>query len=417
MNTKTLFSTDDPDFVAFQYGAPGKEVMPTAVMTAASTAFWSAIETNYTYLQYGPALGDIDFLTSLQSFLKTHYNDASVHTDSLALTSGASQSFSNILTLFTTESTKVIIENPTYFLALNVLEDHGFKKDAFLNVPTDEDGLDVGYLEKLLERESVGMTKAEGRKYSFLMYLVPTYSNPTGRSTSEARRERIVALARKYDVLVVCDDVYQLLPLTETQPPRRLVYFDGEGRGKNGYGNVISNNSFSKLLAPGLRLGWIEAAPGLISYLGTSGIMNSGGSPNHVTSGLVLSAMQLGGLDSHLSMLKEVYSERMNAMCDYLEQNLPNLVKFQRPKGGFFIWVCLPEGHDAFEIQRAAQSGGSVLYRGKRLPSVKMSYAPGRLFSAIPGSENCLRLTFAFYEKEKLVEGCERLCVLLKQVL
>ncbi|KAJ3007141.1 UNVERIFIED_CONTAM: hypothetical protein HDU68_003676 [Siphonaria sp. JEL0065] len=423
MNSKTLFATDDPDFVSFQYGAPGKDLMPSDVMAAASASFWNDIDVNYTYLQYGPTLGDAEFLTELQSFL-SKFHATPVRQECLAITSGASQSFSNIITLFTTHKTRIIIENPTYFLALKVLEDHGFNANEFINVPTDHDGLDVEYFETLLEREAEGGLvggQAEPHKYSYLLYLVPTYSNPSGRSTSLARREKIVQLARKFDVLVVCDDVYNLLPLSSQQPPERLVALDlkksfASSPGEREFGNVVSNNSFSKILAPGMRLGWIEASPYMLNFLSKSGIMNSGGSPNHIVSGLVLSAMSLGGLESHIAMLKKVYAERMHAMCDYLEVNLPQGVVFDRPEGGFFIWVRLPEGHDAFEIQQANQKG--LLYRGKKLAAVKMSYAPGRLFTVDPkASGNCLRLTFAFFGKEKLLEGCERLCALLKEAL
>ncbi|KAI9352833.1 pyridoxal phosphate-dependent transferase [Obelidium mucronatum] len=431
MNTKTLFSTDDPDYVAFQYGAPGKDLMPSAVMTAASNAFWSDIDQNYTFMQYGPALGDTEFLKQLQEFLAKEYKDPSIRQDCLAITAGASQSFSNIISLFTTHETKIIIENPTYFLALKVLEDHGFKAQEFVSIPTDHDGLNVDQLEAFFLSDSSrcndDVAQGDAHRFKYLMYLVPTYSNPTGRTTSLERRRKLVTLARKHNVLVVCDDVYNLLPLStaaESSQPPRLVSLDlsetlNNPRGSSDFGNVISNNSFSKIMAPGMRLGWIEGSPHMMSFLSKSGIMNSGGSPNHIVSGLVLNAMRLGGLKNHLEMLKQVYAERMNSMCDYLAKNFPACVEFERPEGGFFIWVILPKGHDAFEIQEANQGRNNGLYRGKKVTGVKMSYAPGRLFTVDPKGENanCLRLTFAFYEREKLLDGCARLCSLLKQVL
>ncbi|KAJ3071386.1 hypothetical protein HDU98_005416 [Podochytrium sp. JEL0797] len=416
MTKKTLFDVDDADVVAFQYGAPGKDLLPSDVFAAASAAFFGAADTNHTFLQYGPAKGDGDFLNHLRDFLAEKYSDASLRHDSLCLTSGASQSFFNIIALLTTKETKIIVESPTYFLALNVLQDHGFNKDHFINVPTDSDGLDVDHLESVLASATnvPGMQK-QPHKFTYLLYLVPTFSNPTGRTTSLERRHKIIQLARKHDILVVCDDVYQMLPLTNAPPPTRLVSLDTVEPGH--LGNVISNNSFSKILAPGLRLGWMEASPAMVSLFSRSGLMNSGGSPNHLVSGLVLSVMQRGGLDAHVARLRGEYADRMNAMCDYLEINLPGGVKVERPKGGFFIWVILPKGEDAFEIQQANQHRG-MLYHGKALTPVKMSYAPGRLFSVDPrAAGNCIRLTFAFYPKQKLLEGCERLCRLLKEAL
>ncbi|KAJ3393022.1 hypothetical protein HDU84_002962 [Entophlyctis sp. JEL0112] len=364
---------------------------------------------------FNMAIGSDEFLEEVSTFLSQEYGD-SVEKDCLALTSGASQSFANILSLFTTKLTKIIVEDPAYFLALNVLEDHGFSKQDFISVPSEVTGFNVDYLEHILRKESARFEQADSafHKFSYLLYFVPTFSNPTGRTTLLHKRERLIQLAREFDILIMCDDVYQMLPLIDGHKvPERLIAIDRAGR--TGVGNVISNNSFSKIMAPGLRLGWIEASPVLVSLLSKSGLMNSGGSPNHIVSGLVATALKSGDVKQHLEMLKKVYSERMNALYDFLRDNLPHGVELEeRPLGGFFIWITLPDKHDAFLIQQASSQG--LEYNGRILKKQKMSYAPGRIFSSNRYG-NCIRLSFAFYSKEKLLDGARRLCELLTEAL
>ena len=178
--------------------------------------------------------------------------------DSLAVTNGASGSFSNIITLFTHPTkTRFIIENPTYFLAIRVLEDHGISRESTIKIPVDQDGLRVDVLEETLqsEEEPVLPPSVCGEKrFKYLLFLVPSFSNPTGISLSLERRKRLVELARKHDILVVCDDVYHLLHLgtstadadadqpqgTSCRPPPRVVSFDLLD---NSFGNVISNQA------------------------------------------------------------------------------------------------------------------------------------------------------------------------------
>ncbi|KAJ3108851.1 hypothetical protein HDU97_010123 [Phlyctochytrium planicorne] len=399
----TLFPTDDEDLISFEYGAPGKALLPLKLWREAFED-WQQAQEPETFLQYGPCLGDLQFRKELSKFLTKRYRSDVKH-ESLCVTSGASQSFSNIIALFTVPGiTQVIIENPTYFLAIRVLEDHGIKRESTVKIPVDENGLQLEALEKYLtgrQPPTLPPSVKGEKRFPYLLFLVPTFSNPSGVTLSAERREKLVALARKHDVLVVCDDVYQLLPFGSFQPPSRLFQYDQD----TNFGNVISNQSFSKILAPGSRLGWIEAGPGIIDQYLKSGLMYSGGSANHFFSGVALSALRLGLLDRHLDNLRDVYASRME----------PESVSFSKPKGGFFVWIELPKHVDTIELLKAIKTGGE--YKGKTIPFQKISFAPGNAFSSDGSHAHCMRLTYSFYEAKDLLKGLQRLKCVLDLVL
>ena len=183
----------------------------------------------------------------------------------MSTTNGASQSFSNIITLFTRLNlTRIFIEDPTYFLALRVLNDHGFSTDQLSSIPLNEDGIRTEILDDKLrqmtkEGHEIPEVQFDGR-FQFMLYLVPTFSNPTGFTLSSNRRTNLVRIVMKYNVLVVCDDVYHCFNDTTQEyiVPERLVSLDVNSlqtKDQIYTGNVISNCSLSKIISPGFRLG------------------------------------------------------------------------------------------------------------------------------------------------------------------
>ena len=201
-------------------------------------------------------------------------------------------------------------------------------------------------------------------------------------------------LSRRYDFTVVADEVYHPLCYTSA-PPAPMARFCTSA-------NVISLGSFSKILAPGLRLGWLQAVPEVIERIVKCGLLDSGGGLNPFTSGVVRSAIELGLVDENLALLKDTYSRRMLAMCAALRRQMPESVGFMEPAGGFFIWLSLPEGGDALEI----------------LPKAKernIEFMPGPKFSSRQGLKNCLRLSFAYYDTPDLLKGIERLAAVIGQ--
>ena len=213
-------------------------------------------------LNYGFPQGDGRFRWALAAFLSRGYG-TELPPQQLMITAGASQALNLICTLFTSPGDTVFVEEPSYFLALRILqEDHRLNA---VPIPTDEHGLMLPAVEEALTRH----------RPTFL-YTIPTYQNPTGRTLSESRRQQLLALAEEHDFLIIADEVYHLLDFG-TPPPAPFASAADTGR-------VLSLGSFSKILAPGLRLGWVQTAAQRARQFAASGLVDSGGGLNHFTS-------------------------------------------------------------------------------------------------------------------------------------
>ncbi|MDX1520824.1 MAG: PLP-dependent aminotransferase family protein, partial [Anaerolineae bacterium] len=225
-----------------------------------------------------------------------------------------------------------------------------------------------------------------------LIYTIPTFHNPTGINLSAARRAELVALSEEYDFLIVADEVYQLLHYTNPPPPPMSHY--------NRAGTVLSLGTFSKIMAPGLRLGWIEARPRLLDRLLNSGQVDSGGGLNPFPAAMVHSALDLGLQDDYLAFLQRTYGERVRLMSAALRQHVPTY-EFTEPDGGYFIWGRLPETINTEAI----------------LPAVRaenVGYLPGNRCAINQGFPNYLRLSFAYYPNQAIEEGVARLAKVIK---
>ena len=197
-----------------------------------------------------------------------------------------------------------------------------------------------------------------------MFYTIPTFQNPTGITMSLSTSRKVVDIAARNNLLVVCDDVYNLLryddidPEAVGLPPSRLKAIDPHGL-------VVSVGTFSKILSPGIRLGWLELPAALVPRFTHSGILLSGGAVNNYMSGIVASVLQLNLLDSHLDMLLNLYRDRMDAMHVFLAQNLPSGWEVGRPGGGYFLWVRAdrPLAEEEYEV---LESRGVRVLRGRR---------------------------------------------------
>lgn len=365
--------------INFGIGQPGFDLLPLDIMRRAAGIRMSKGDTSL--LNYGYEYGDGYFRLALASFLEQHYGMA-VSADSFMVTAGASQALDLICTLFTRPGDVVFVAEPTYFLALRVFEDHHLK---VIGIPADEDGLIIDALASALAGQQ-----------PTLLYTVPTFQNPSGVTLTYERRQKLVALAEEYDFLIVADEVYHLLGYDQVPPPPLASFIDS--------GHVFSVGSFSKILAPGLRLGWIQAVPSLLQKLAGSGLVDSGGGLNPFTSNLVRVVLEQGWQDAYLADLRATYKRRVEVMDAALNHHLGDMATFTRPQGGFFFWLTLAETIDTAALLETAHKQ-------------QVGFQPGSKFSCVQGLPNTMRLSFAFYNEDQIRRGLERLGSVLANVV
>jgi DNA-binding transcriptional MocR family regulator len=352
-------------------GQPSADLLPVDLLRQASESYFSSAHPFD--LNYGVLAGDERFRESLAGYLSDSYH-APAAPESLFVTGGSSQGLDLVSTVFSRPGDTVFVEEPTYFLAYQILRDHGLK---LVGVPVDKGGLRVDILESLL---------AEHRPA--FVYTIPSYQNPSGQCQSAERRARLLDLSRKHGFLIVADEVYQLLYYRGEPPPAFGTMIQSD--------TVLSLGSFSKILAPSLRLGWVQAGPGCLDRLLANGLVNSGGSLNHQASHLVRHALDLGLQAEHVRGLRRSLGKRVDVMQAALEEHFGELATWNRPSGGYFFWLRLDESVDTRDLLDKAKEG-------------ETGFQPGSLFSSQGGLANYLRLSFAHYGEAEIREGIARL--------
>jgi len=359
---------------------------------------------------YGVEEGPTSFIYNLSKLLTNGYQD-NVPMEDLMLTPGASAGLFFAVSILTdTSKCKVFVESPTYFLVLRVLADLGINSDRIVPVPVDSDGMDVDYLQRQLVTVKPDPARACG-KYCSFVYTIPTYHNPTGVCLSPHKSVKLIQLSRRFNFLIICDDVYNLLYYNDSAP-KRLVAYDKEITGQR---SVVSNGSFSKILAPGIRLGWFETSPSIKARLTGCGVVDSGGSLNAVAAGIVASSIEMGLLQQNLESLRSTYKNRMNAVVEVLRKGLPDSFEVRNPQGGYFVWVTGPDGFDAkcFGQLCASQYGVEFLH-GEVCSSlihdgIQASTASKDLVDKM-SSRNNFRISIAFYPEQVLCTAAQRIC-------
>lgn len=357
-------------FIDLGMGNPDLSLLPLASVRRATEAFFNANDPRP--LQYGIEQGDGYFRHALADFL-TQTGKTLVEPESIFVTNGASSALSLICSLYTRPGDVVFAEEPSYFLALRIFADLGLR---VVPIPMDEDGLRLDALEEMLRKQRPA-----------LVYVIPTFQNPSGRTLTQARRQKLAELAQERDFLVVADEVYHQLAYGSKTPPP-LAQFS------KAVEQVISVNSFSKILAPGLRLGWVQAHARVIERLAGCGMLDSGGGMNPFTSALVRNLIEAGDLRAHVTALQAEFASRLARMDASLRQYLPH-AQYTRPEGGFFFWVRLP-GVDAVAMRPRARE-------------YDVDYRPGALFSSGGEFNDFVRLSFAGNGPDSIAEGVKRL--------
>jgi 2-aminoadipate transaminase len=363
-----------PGTISFIYGLPDPATFPVEdLRRAADEVLQRRPELA---LQYGPEQGYGPLIDTVRDRIARD-EDLDVPRRQIMLTGGSSQALDHLCTLLTRPGELVLVEAPTYHETLQLFRDHGL---CPLQIQTDDDGL----LPEALAARLASLAR-RGDRARFL-YVIPNFQNPSGITLAATRREAILRLARQYDLLVVEDDVYRDLAYGDEVPPSLFALGGAE--------RVLRIGSFSKILAPGVRLGWLMGPEGLIERLIGSGLRNMSGGVNPLMANILATYCQRGLLAPHIEHLRAVYRQRRDAMLEALATHMPEGVRWTRPGGGFFVWLELTEPFRAADVVAQARAASLLIPAGDPF------------FAETPTGQY-LRLAFSYVTPEKIEEGIQ----------
>lgn len=383
--------TEQPDVISFAGGLPAPEVFPVERVREAADRVIR--ERGAKALQYGATEG----YQPLRSFIVAQMARYGIQAkeDNVLITSGSQQALDLIGKLLINPGDKILTESPTYLGALQAWRSY---EARYVTVPIDQDGLRTDHLEEALR---------SGPKF---MYILPNFQNPGGVTLSLERRMRLVQMADDYGVPIIEDDPYgQLRYSGEHLPPLVVLDCDHlESRACDGHGyftgNVIYTSTFSKTLAPGLRLGWICAPVEVIQRC----VQCKQGMDLHTSTFTQMMAYEVlkdGFLDQHIRLIRQVYAHRCTVMLEAMARYFPEEVTWTRPDGGLFLWAWMPENLDATVLLPEA------------VERYRVAFVPGNAFYPDGAGRNTMRLNFSNAQPQMIEEGIRRLGLLLTEKL
>ncbi len=363
-----------PGIVSFAGGFPDPALFDVQGIRMAADAVLS--EQPGPVLQYGATEGFPALREGIAGFMAA--KGANVTPEGLIVTTGSQQALDLIGKTMISHGDKVIVEAPTFLATIQCFRLYGAD---LIGAPIDADGVQVDELERLIE---VHKPK--------LVYLIPTFGNPSGATLSLQRRLRILELAARTKTLVVEDDPYGELYFDTPAPPS-LLALSGSVPGSRDW--LAHCGSFSKILSPGLRVGWLIAAPELLARA-TMCKQFSDAHTSNLTQAIAAHYLTLNRLQPTLEVVRRTYAERARVMGDALRQEFGDAISFNQPRGGMFFWARLEHNRDAAEF-------------AKRAIDKLVAFVPGAPFFAQQPDRASLRLSFATADLEKIREGIRRL--------
>lgn len=368
---------ENPEIISFAGGLPAPELFPLADIRAAFDQVLSSGDTSS--VQYSTTEGYLPLREHITEIMERR--GIQCPPDRVLTTNGSQQALDLVAKLFINKGDLVAVENPTYLGALQVFDSY---QAAYAAIDSDEFGIMPDALEKVL-----------AERKPKLIYLTPTFKNPTGTTLPLERRQAVCHLLARYRVPLIEDDPYTEIRFNGTFVPT-LKSMDRSGC-------VIYLSSFSKTVAPGLRMGWIAAEPEIISTL-----VKAKQAADLHTSSLVQQALYQyltnSDVSAHIDNIRTAYGARRNLMIDAIKRHFPPGVHWTEPDGGMFLWITLPGELDTTTILPEAVD-------------LKVAYVPGSPFFANGGGENCMRLNFSNASPDMIESGVERLAVLFSKKL
>lgn len=366
-----LQAAADPKIISFAGGLPAPELFPVKEMKAAVDKVFE--EHGQEAMQYGAAKG----VTALREVIQQHVKekeDVDSELDNVLVTMGSEQALDLVGKAFVDPGDTVLVEQPTYLCALDVFRSYGAN---FASVEMDEDGMKMDALEEALKANP--NTK--------LIYTVPNFQNPTGRTMTEERRKQLAELAEKYDVYVLEDNPYGEIRFAGQHVPA-VKSFDKSG-------HVLYMSTFSKTLAPGFRLGWLVADEDVVNKL-TVLKQSADLHTDNLAQFAVAQFFADNDVDAHVKEISALYGKRKDLMLEGIKKYFPEGVKYTDPEGGMFLWVEVPGVDDTVELF-------------KECLEHDVAFVPGDPFFAGEVQPGAFRLNYSNMKEDQIEVGLKRL--------
>lgn len=374
-----LKAAADPKIISFAGGLPAPELFPVEGMKEATDKVYA--EHGQQALQYGAAKGVTELRELILKRVKEKENiDAKL--ENVMVTTGSEQAIDLVGKAFVNPGDTVLVEEPTYLCALDVFRSYGAN---FVSVPMDDDGMKMDALEEALK----------AHPETTLVYTVPNFQNPTGRTMPAERRKKFAELAAKYDVPVLEDNPYGDIRFAGEHVPS-VKSFDHAGK-------VFYMSTFSKILAPGFRLGWLVADPKVIEKL-TVLKQSADLHTDNLVQYVVTEFFKENDVDAHVKEISDLYGKRKQLMIDGIKKYFPKDVKYTDPEGGMFLWVEVPGVTDTVELF-------------KQCLEHNVAFVPGDPFFAGKPQPGTFRLNYSNMQEDQIEVGLKRLGEALSQVL
>ena len=380
---KLFGAMTDPSIISFGGGAPAKEALPVDILRQITDEVVVKDKRGIEALQYGPIGGTEDMKDIIVNELLAPQG-VKCSKENVMVVAGGLEGINLFCQVFIDPGDVILVESPTFVHSVEIFDMFEAKCVA---VNMDDDGICTDDLEEKIRQYHPKM-----------IYVIPTFQNPSGRTLSLERRKKVAELAAEYDVLVLEDDPYRDIRYSGVDLPP-IKCFDTVG-------NVVVANSFSKIFSPGVRLGYVMAEPEIIHYmLEVKSATNSHSSM--LPQVLCAEFFKRGYYPAHHEMLCNLYRERRDAMLESIDKYFPAGTKHSFPDGGLFTWVELPEGIDTTELLQEATSD----------PDVKVAFVAGEGFFVEGGGKgkNCMRMSFGGNTPEKIREGVMKLGKLIEK--
>lgn len=366
-----LQAAADPKIISFAGGLPAPELFPVKEMKDAVDKVFE--EHGQEAMQYGAAKG----VTALREVIQQHVKekeDVDSELDNVLVTTGSEQALDLVGKAFVDPGDTVLVEQPTYLCALDVFRSYGAN---FASVEMDEDGMKMDALEEALKANP--NTK--------LIYTVPNFQNPTGRTMTEERRKQLAELAEKYDVYVLEDNPYGEICFAGQHVPA-VKSFDKSG-------HVLYMSTFSKTLAPGFRLGWLVADEDVVNKL-TVLKQSADLHTDNLAQFAVAQFFADNDVDTHVKEISALYGKRKDLMLEGIKKYFPEGVKYTDPEGGMFLWVEVPGVDDTVELF-------------KECLEHDVAFVPGDPFFAGEVQPGAFRLNYSNMKEDQIEVGLKRL--------